>query len=263
MFTESEFIVLGCGHSGSLVHYNTNAAVLDAGPDQAGSELTLIDCGYTIKQALHHAGLGIAGIDHIIITHVHGDHVFGLERVAFETRFKYGRKVNLYIHPSIYEELWDHTLKGSLGQNSDGAASLEDYFNVIWLDEETVIGRHRYQLIEVCHSPGKPTFGLLIDNRIFYSADTVAIPDIMQTLDFEIGFHDVTLTPENPVHATLKSLLEAYPGAIREKLFLMSYEDNWQEFEAVVNREFRGFAKQGMRLHLDHAAVSVLSAAAK
>ena len=86
-----ELLILGCGHSESLTLFNTNAAVRDHG------RLFLIDCGWTIKAALQAQGHGFADIDGIFITHVHGDHVFGLERIGYEARFKLGRRIPLYL----------------------------------------------------------------------------------------------------------------------------------------------------------------------
>jgi hypothetical protein len=50
--------------------------------------------------------------------------VFGLERLAYESKFKYNNRVTLYIDERIEEELWDKTLSGSLGADSDGVYCL-------------------------------------------------------------------------------------------------------------------------------------------
>jgi len=240
---KSSFVILGCGHSESLEHFNNNALVTSS------TRKLLIDCGHTIKHALSAQGMNIGEIDAIFITHVHGDHVFGLERIAYEAKFKYKKKITLFIHQSILTELWDQTLKGSLGYNGDGEACLEDYFDVIILKTKSFSydGNH-FQLFNVKHTPNKAVFGLLINERVFYSSDTVAVPDIINNISFEVGFHDVTFSPNNPVHASIDTLLEEYPKSIRENLFLMSYEDEWREHEELVSKEFKGFAKQGMKV---------------
>ncbi|MEX0739806.1 MAG: MBL fold metallo-hydrolase [Pseudohongiella sp.] len=245
MFTGSMFKILGCGHSESLEHFNNNAAVLS----EAGN--LLIDCGHTVKHALYAQDLSISDIDAIYISHVHGDHVFGLERVAYEALFKYKKRIKLFFHHSLYRELWHETLKGSLGLLGEGPAALEDYFEVYQLDrlEFEIFGNY-YQLLPVKHTPGKPAFGLLINNDILYTTDTTAIPELIECLDFRVGFHDVTFTAENPVHATLESLLKWYPSSIRQKLYLMSYEDTWRKFEDKVKQDFRGLAAQGMEFEL-------------
>ncbi|MAZ66575.1 MAG: metal-dependent hydrolase [Kangiellaceae bacterium] len=236
-------VILGCGHSESLHHYNANGIVKTPNGNM------LIDCGYTVKHALHRQGMGFENIDGIFISHVHGDHVFGLERVAFETKFKLNKKIKLFLHKSIEKELWDQTLKGSLGYNSDGESSITDYFDVKFVESNTFkFCGVNYSTFPVKHTKDKPTYGLLIQNQILWSSDTVSIPATIKQYDFLQGIHDVTLTDYNPVHASLTALIEEYPLAVRKKLYLISYEDNWQEFKSIVDSEFAGFATQGQEL---------------
>ncbi|TVL28644.1 MBL fold metallo-hydrolase [Shewanella xiamenensis] len=239
--SKNKFMILGCGHSESLEHFNNNAIIITS----AGN--MLIDCGYTIKHALHAQSMSIRDIDSIFITHVHGDHVFGLERVAYESKFKYNKRVELIIHAGIYKELWEQTLKGSLGVNGDGEAELTDYFDVTIIN-----GRYfkfhdiNIELVPVNHTPGKCTHGIVINKKIFYSSDTIAIPEIINQHSFEVGFHDVTFSNYNPVHATIFSLIESYPFYVRDKLYLMSYEDSWGDYIDLVSNNFKGLAVQGM-----------------
>lgn len=242
---ESYLLIIGCGHSESIENFNNNALLHHA------NQNLLIDCGHTVKHALHAQSLNIGNIDAIFITHVHGDHVFGLERIAYESKFKYKKKVKLIVKEEILYELWNETLKGSLGYNSDGNASLEDYFDVIPLTEDYFyFGKIRIDLFRVKHTPGKSTHGIILNNKIFYSSDTVALPNFINTLDFEVGFHDVTLSDFNPVHATLDSLINEYNYDVRKKLYLMSYEDSWKEYKNVVEENFLGYATQGMKITL-------------
>ena len=240
-----ELLILGCGHSESLTLFNTNAAVRDHG------RLFLIDCGWTIKAALQAQGHGFADIDGIFITHVHGDHVFGLERIGYEARFKLGRRIPLYLPEALIEELWDQTLKGSMGRNSDGEQTLDDYFDVrpvpgMRLETPQLSA----ELFSTRHTPGKPSFGLLLDDHVVFTSDTRPVPEALSRLDFDIGFHDVTFQTGNPVHASLDELSETYPPEIRRRLYLMSYEDSYADHIERVTKEFAGLARQGMTLRL-------------
>lgn len=240
---QNYFQILGCGHSESLMHFNNNALV------SSSQGKMLIDCGYTIKHALNAQNLNIGDIDAIYISHVHGDHVFGLERVAYETKFTFNKRVTLIFHEEILEELWEQTLKGSLGRHGDGVAQLEDYFDIQLISDNSFkcLGNN-YTTIPVKHTPNKSTHGLMLNNKIFYSSDTTCIPDTISKLDFEIGFHDVTLTKENPVHAPLNEILSNYPKKIQKKLYLMSYQDTWRDYKEIVNVNFKGFASEGMKV---------------
>ncbi len=242
--SSAQFRILGVGHSESLVHFNNNALL------ETPQENMLIDCGHTIKHALDAQGLSFANIDSVYISHVHGDHVFGLERLAYESKFTYQKKVKLYLHPSIEIELWDQTLRGSLGQDSDGQYQLIDWFDVCYVEDEFCVGGLPLRLLKVKHTPNKPAFGLLINNSILYTTDTVAIPEVINHLTFEHCFHDVTLKDWNPVHASFSSLIEQYPKEVLAKIYVMSYEDNWQDHNDEVLKHVKGFAQQGQIIAL-------------
>jgi len=247
--SNSEFIIIGCGYSGSVTQYNNNA--LFRTPE--GS--LLVDCGHTIKHALHAQGLSFDDVDAIFITHVHGDHVFGLERIAFESRFNSNTKPKLFLKQELLIELWDQTLKGSLGTINGELQTLEDYFDVQLIEGDSFrYGGHHFDLIQVPHTPLKLSYALLIDNYLFYSGDTCAIPDIITELDFSIGFHDAYLHIQSPVHAQIDELIEHYPEHIRKKLYLMSYEDDWDLYERRVETSFKGLAKQGQCVTVDLAS---------
>lgn len=239
-----ELLIVGCGHSESLLHFNTNAAIRENG------RLFLIDAGWTIKPALSALGHGFADIDGIFITHVHGDHVFGLERIGYESRFGLGRRIPLYLLPEIEDELWEHTLKGSMGGNSEGPQTLQDYFDVHLLrDGQLQSPQVSAQLIETDHTPGKQCRGLLLQNRVLFTSDTRPVPGLLD-LDFDIGFHDVTFQTGNPVHASLEELLDVYPASLRKRLYLMSYDDDFLKYQDRVDAEFAGLARQGMTVPL-------------
>ncbi|MDC8832469.1 MBL fold metallo-hydrolase [Alteromonas gilva] len=238
------FKMIGTGSSDSSTMFNTNAAVMN------DTKAFLIDCGLTVKSALNECGIGFDNISGIFISHVHGDHVFGLERVGYEYLFRLKTKVPLYIKADIYHELWDQTLKGSMGRIGEGEATLEDFFDVRIIQDNrfTHEGIH-YEVFPVRHTPGKPCFGVCINDKILYTADTLTIPDILNAYRYTYCFHDVSLQEGNPVHANLSALME-YPQAVKQKIYLMSYSDDWKEYEHIVSEHFAGFAEQGKSVEL-------------
>ena len=237
--------MLGVGHSEALANWNNNAMITVDG------RRLLIDAGYTIKFALHQQGLTLEDVDAIFITHVHADHCFGLERMAYECRFRYQKKPTLYLAPGIYEELWDQTLKGVMGQVGEGPATLDDFFHIVQLDGDE-FEYHGVQLayFQNRHTPGKISYGLWINERLLFSGDTRAIPEIVERFNPDVILHDSTLSEWNPVHASVTELLESYPDAVRRRMYLMSYEDHWEEYQAQIETEFAGFARQGQEFTL-------------
>ena len=245
MQSESQFKIIGCGNSESLSYFNNNALLACS----AGN--LMIDCGHTAKQALYQQGYSWSNIDAVYITHVHGDHVFGLERLAFESRFKLNTRPTLFLEPSLEVDLWEHTLKGSLGNINGERQKLTDYFDVQLISENSFrYGRHTIRSIPVDHAPDKAAFGILIDNYLFYSGDTKAIPTVINDLTFQIGFHDASVADVSPVHAHFDALQAAYPSDVCKKLFLMSYEDNWQLANKDIRSVFAGLAYQGQMVAL-------------
>jgi len=74
---------VGTGSAFTMDNYQTNALVtLDNG------YRLLVDCGGDVRRALRqHAGATHSDIDGVYISHLHNDHIGGLEWLAFAARF--------------------------------------------------------------------------------------------------------------------------------------------------------------------------------
>ncbi|MFE8070225.1 MBL fold metallo-hydrolase [Marinobacteraceae bacterium S3BR75-40.1] len=242
----NSFTMLGVGHSEAVQHWNTNALI------ESNGKRLLIDAGYTIKFALADQGLSLADIDAIFITHVHADHAFGLERLGYECRFRYQTRPKLFLMPDLYDELWERTLKGVMGQVGEGPASLEDFFEVRFIEQRRfAFEAIRLEVFANRHTPQKPSYGVMINDQLLYSGDTRPIPDVIEQYQPTLIFHDCTLSDWNPVHASVRELRETYPSWARERMRLMSYEDDWARHQGDIERDFMGFARQGERIDLD------------
>jgi glyoxylase-like metal-dependent hydrolase (beta-lactamase superfamily II) len=238
--------LLGCGHSEAIDLFNTNALL------ETPKGRLLIDAGYTIKPALRAQGLTLEDVEGAFITHVHADHCIGVERLAIEGRYVLGKRFQLLFEPAIETELWDHCMKGLIGSSSDGSNTLEDFFEVTRVVERRFhFGGVEVELYPTRHTPGKPCFGLLLNNRIAYTSDTLAIPEQLAAMNPEVIFHDVTLVGENPVHPSIDSLIDAYPRWLRERMWLQSYEDFIDaEHRRRIEANFAGVAWQGQSVAL-------------
>ena len=60
------------------------------------------------------ANLGIDTIDHLLITHLHGDHCGGTEAYLYMRRFLLGRKPTLLGAPQVLDALWPTRLSGGM-----------------------------------------------------------------------------------------------------------------------------------------------------
>lgn len=237
-------LFLGTGNSESLDNFNSNLLIMSA------RQRMLVDCGWTIKPALRNIGLSIADIDTIFITHVHGDHIFGLEQLGFELRYKCNRKPTLILEEGIYDELWTHCLKGSMGKSSSGENSLEDFFKIRHVDEHAfTVDNLSFETFKTHHEPNKPSYGLVINNDIVFSSDTKAVASVSRR-KARLYIHDVTTQEGNPAHAGLEELVKAYPRSVREKMLLTHYDDDIYSYLEYVQTNFMGLAATGQVIDL-------------
>lgn len=220
--------MLGTGGAFAKQYFNNNALL------SVEDFTMLIDCGITAPMSLHQIGKTPDEIDAILITHIHGDHVGGLEEFAFRMKFQYGRKPDLYISEKLVQPLWENTLKGGLTQ--EGISSLEDAFEVHTLKEGIpypLSPNLTVELIQTPHIPGKDSYSLYINQAIFYSADMTFQPELLMKLVRERGcrtiLHEVQFISPGAVHTTLDEL-RSLPEDIQQMMYLMHYADDMENY---------------------------------
>lgn len=220
--------MIGTGNAFAKRFFNNNAIV-----EVDGFRL-LIDCGITAPYALHRIGMKWNELDAVLITHIHGDHVGGLEEYAFQMRFIYGAKPVLYVPEAIADPLWEKTLRGAMEQ--DGLDTLDAYFDVRPLREREPARLSDHLTIELFptkHIPGKPSYAVLINESVFFSSDTTFQPELLQAL-VDSGrcrhiLHECQLSGPGEVHTTLQELL-TLPESLQERIWLMHYGDERDSF---------------------------------
>ena len=74
----------------------------------------LIDCGTYCWQFAKMINVGYKDIDALYISHLHADHVGGIEEMAFCTYFGKLPRPKLYCNRQLMHELWNETLRGGL-----------------------------------------------------------------------------------------------------------------------------------------------------
>lgn len=90
--------VLGIGNAFSAIHYNTSFLI------RAGRTI-LIDGPPSLFRLLKERSISPQEIDGVLVTHVHGDHVAGLETLLLWNRFVARRKTVIYTSQKVFEEL--------------------------------------------------------------------------------------------------------------------------------------------------------------
>ena len=98
--------ILGCGSAKPTTHHLPSAQILEM-----RGKYFMIDCGEGVQTTMQKMGLSMLKIGHIFITHMHGDHVFGLPGLI-STMGLLGRTAQLHIHaPQEMEDFLNCILK--------------------------------------------------------------------------------------------------------------------------------------------------------
>jgi hydroxyacylglutathione hydrolase len=218
--------MLGTGSAFAKQYYNTNGLILANGYN------LLIDCGNTAPASLHQLNIPLNSIDGVWITHIHADHIGGLEELAFRMKYEFFKRIDLYVTEDILPTLWDNCLKGGLIDELEGNVSIDDYFDVIVVKAHQsvkITGELNIEPIPTLHVQGKPSYSLYMNDFFFYSADIQFSPQLLNQLFHERGcrliFHDCQLEPPKNVHTLLTELL-TLPDELQQIIRLMHYSDN-------------------------------------
>lgn len=249
---------IGVGSAFALTLFQTMYIIENDG------QRLLIDCGGDARHAVNSVGLSVGDIDSVYISHLHGDHIGGLEWLGFLTYFISGlNKPIMYIHERLKESLWSNGLSAGMESIQNKIVTLNDYFDVVSLgkNENFVWQNLTFQPVQTIHVMNGfdvvPSYGLLInskDTTAFITTDTQHCPN--QIMDFynssDVIYHDCeTLvglkeaSVKSGVHAHYEDLA-TLPKNVREKMWFTHYGDNFKDFEARANKAgFKGFAVQG------------------
>jgi ribonuclease BN (tRNA processing enzyme) len=233
-----EIIVLGVGDTFSTRH-STSALLLRCD----GFSLA-VDCPDRYRGVLRAAAersgrpLPIEAIDHVLITHVHGDHMNGLEGVAWYKHFAERKRVQLVCSPEVRATIWDERLAGSMSRLWNGSAfssfGFDDYFEhtaLHWAGV-TEVGPFRIRAYRTRHHI--PTSALLVEagGRCFgYSADTAFDPSLIAFLSAaDVIVHETNLGPAHTAYANLAAL----PEEIRRRMHLIHFPDEAVGMPTVI-----------------------------
>lgn len=189
------------------------------------------------------AGLDLFSIDDVLITHVHGDHMNGLEGAAFLKWFAQKKKLGLHTIQQVRDVIWDERLRVSMGQLWDGerfdTLSFDDYFawSEVSLERETKIGPLTVRARRTKHHV--PTSALFIEHdgrSIGISSDTAFDPELIAFLaEADVVVHE---TNAGPAHTAYEDLLTLAPR-VKDKMRLVHYADTFDvdASEIAVLRE--------------------------
>lgn len=256
-----ELTFVGAGSAFSKRFFQNNLLVVK------GQGHLLVDCGSRAPEALAQLGLSVASIRNYLVTHSHADHIGGLEEVMLLNRYMARRKTTMIASRKLRNILWTMSLRGGTAWNESREGNplgFEDFWDLIEpkrvrggdreLAETTVEGID-LALFRTKHIPDNapswkesfPSYGLVIDRRVLFTADTRFDPGMVAWAEglygLEAIFHDCQLFTGG-VHASLDELA-SLPASTRARTWLMHYGDKIDELRGRIGElGFAGIAEQ-------------------
>jgi ribonuclease BN (tRNA processing enzyme) len=225
----------------------------------------LIDCGSDIKFSLYVAGFSHLDITDIYLSHLHGDHVGGLEYIGFNSMFDPRcQKPKIYLSKDMAEDLWDRCLSGAMQSINGDIVKLSDYFEVETVDRGGQFHWEgtTFQIVKVIHVNNGyydvPSYGLFFEvegTKVLLTTDAQFCLEILGEYyeQADVIFHDCETSPfPTGVHAHYSELLNL-PPHIRRKMWLYHYQPG-----ALPNADadgFCGFVKRGQTFDFSRTAI--------
>jgi ribonuclease BN (tRNA processing enzyme) len=240
--------VLGVGDTFTEKH-NTHALLIE----HDGFRLA-IDCPDSYRRVLrqarekagpeHAATLDLFGIDDVLVTHVHGDHMNGLEGVGYFKHFAQKKPLALHTVAPVRDALWDQRLVASMGRLWNGTTfrdlSFEDYFawSEVALDGTTTIGPFTVRARLTKHHV--PTSALLVEcagASLGISSDTAFDPELIRFLSqADLVVHETNYGPAHTAYADLLGVDES----IKKKMRLIHYPDEFDVYASAITALHEG-----------------------
>ena len=229
------FVPLGVGDAFARAYYSSSLLL------ESGKQRLLIDCPHPIRKMMNeaHGSLDVADVDAVVLTHLHADHVSGLEGFAYFNHFVLQRRTPLLAHADVAGPLWPGHLEVSMAELIDPATnplprlSFGDYFDWLPMAEDSAVTFGPFQVecrMTVHHIP-TTALRITAGGRVLgYSADTAFDPSLIEWLSSaDLVVHETNFGAHTPYEK-----LAALPAELRAKMRLIHYPDGFAPTDGAV-----------------------------
>lgn len=232
---------------------------------ESGNIKMLVDCGVPVLKSLTEYGINLKEVTHIFITHLHADHIGGLEQLAFLCRFRLQHFPKIVSTASMLGRLWESSLRGGMEYieqtpNDTTPQTLNDYFECVEITPEQWFFVEPDNSLQLFVHPSKHVLGLesysleiseapkVREKSLLFTSDTRLNPELLQKgiESCRLIMHDCQLFESGEdnqfgVHASYQQLQKLSPE-MRKCLWLYHYGDT--PLPDAEGDGFAGFIRQ-------------------